>query len=89
LPVAQQYALPLLKQVSQTPSPLWPRRKLAADALLAKSIITVPKSARDVERTRLRTRCAMADAPAAVLAAANQIIRSTQAFDRHLDNGRC
>jgi hypothetical protein len=69
LPVAQQYASPLLKQVSQTPSPLWPRRKLAADALLAKSIITVPKSARDVEptsardveRTRLRTRWAMAD----------------------------
>jgi hypothetical protein len=72
---SQQYDLPLLMQSSHLLlPPLWPRRKLAADALLAKSIITVPKSARDVEptsardveRTRLRTRWAMADQPAAV-----------------------
>jgi hypothetical protein len=58
---SQQYALPLLKQLSQVMPPLWPRRKLAADALLAKSIITVPKSAREADGTRFQTRFTMAD----------------------------
>ena len=61
LPVGQQYAPPLLKQSSQSLPPLWPRRKLAADALLAKSIITVPKSAPEAEGTRFQTRFTMAD----------------------------
>ena len=61
LPSAQQYASPLLKQFSQSLPLLWPRRKLAADALLAKSIIIVPKSAREDEGTRFQTRFTMAD----------------------------
>ena len=59
---AQQYDLPLLMQSSHLLlPPLWPRRKLAADALLTKSIITVPISAPEAEGTRFQTRFTMAD----------------------------
>ena len=59
---AQQNALLLSKQLWQAVLiGLWPRRKLAADALLAKSMITVPKSAREAEGTRFQTRFIMAD----------------------------
>jgi hypothetical protein len=61
VPSAQQYALPLLKQSSQSLPPLWPRRMLAADALLAKSTTPVTNIARGAEGTQLRTRSTMGD----------------------------
>jgi hypothetical protein len=54
---AQQNAFHSLKQLWQSPPPLWPRRKLAADALLANSTNAAPTIARDAEGTRIRTRC--------------------------------
>jgi hypothetical protein len=50
--LAQQYALPLLKQSSQS----LPPRKLAADALLTKSANPGTTIARGAEGTQLRTR---------------------------------
>ena len=58
---SQQHALPALKHSSHHGWPLVPRRKLAADALLARTIHATPPSTRDAEGTRPRTRCAMAD----------------------------